>query len=136
MPETAPWIGEAIIRSAAIVLCLGVAYSFGAVHAARKLDGRLVSLGWLVLTVAAASAMSWGTQQALGESFLSWLLVAWPMIGIPTGLATLTAWKAARRPERRSAMRDVLIALAVFVVSIPLGAIVSAVPDFLRVMSR
>jgi len=118
------------------VLFLGVLYCVLAVLMARKLGGRAVWIGWFLLSVGAASAMAWSTFQALGGSSFLLFVIAWSTIGIPTGLATLTVWRDARRATPASPTRATLVAFAVLVVSIPLGAIVAMIPDFVRFMAR
>lgn len=128
---------EEIIGSALLViLTWGGLYSACAVVVARRLGSAWLWRGWvgavlLLCGVVVLRMRSFGPIR-MEPGVMTYMLLAF--IGIPTGLATFAIWRGQRRVERRSWLAQTAIAVMVFLLAVPLGLLVGAIPDILPIL--
>lgn len=128
---------EEIIGSALLVaLAWGGLYSAFAVVVARRLGTAWLWRGWVFAVLLLCGAVvlrmrSFGPIR-MEPGVMTYMLLAF--IGIPTGCATLAVWRGQRRVERRSWPAQTAIAVLVFLLTLPLGLLVAAIPDILPVL--
>jgi uncharacterized membrane protein YkgB len=124
---------EALLRTLAIVLVVaGGGYSVLVVSVATMLNPRNLWIAWAIgiLSLVSLSTLYFLTSFPDQRPSLGVILyMNAALLSIPSGLATWTAVRLQRVPVRQSTIRRVLKTFLVFLVSLPLGFIVAAVPD-------
>lgn len=128
---------EEIIGSALLVaLAWGGLYSAFAVLVARRLGAAWLWRGWvgavlLLCGLVVLRMRSFGPIR-MEPGVMTYMLLAF--IGIPTDCATFAVWRGQRRVECRSWPAHAAIAALVFLLTLPLGLLVAAIPDILPML--
>jgi hypothetical protein len=122
---------EALLRSLAISIVAGsAAYSLIVVTLAGLLSRRQLWAAWSAgVAVLTALAATYFVRSFPDQSLPVILYMIGAFLGIPSGLATWMAIRLEAGQVKRSRMRRLLTTFVVFVLAVPLGFVVGAIPD-------
>lgn len=121
-----------LISFVALLLSFGLIYSTGAVTLFRISGGNRLWGAWVVVVVLLTAL--WVVRLApygLNDGGTPLLMIL-PFIGIPTALTNLVTVRLGRCSPAPTIIRQVVIAFGAYLMALPIGAIVGAVPDMLR----
>jgi hypothetical protein len=127
--------GASLYALVILVVGWGIVLAAAAVTLERRLGARAVWIGWIIMVVLVAAWSSLRFHRSFPESgsFFGSFYTLSAFVGVPTAALAWATVRTGSAGTNRGRARQVITAFAAFLLAMPLGVCLAAIPDIRRI---